>query len=339
MIAFRMFRVAIIALLASSAMMLILSCASSSPTTPKLILWEHPLVGKIWDVHQKKFIDQVALVTQVVDSEYLLLGERHDNLVHHQHQAEMIRQMAKAQRKASVAFEMIDNYQGARIARHEVKSVDQLISILNLSKTGWKYEQRYKDLFTEVMAAGFRIDSANLNRKRLMHTVMSGEENLPAIYKDMLEQTPLTSEQMAILQEEINQSHCNMLDENTARKMTLGQRVRDIIMAQSLLNSNEPSKVLIAGTGHVLNDRAVPMYLRKNLAQQAKSPKILTIGFTEVDADVVNVGAYAKRWSSESLPFDIVWFTPQVKRERNQCDNLRKHFNKSHKKDSSVKTK
>lgn len=326
MVVWQIQRFFIVMLLISGASALLTSCAASSSNTPKLMLWEHQLVDRIWDVQQKVFIDQGTLVSRVLDSEYLLLGERHDNRVHHHYQTWVISQLAEAERQASVAFEMIDNYQGARIARQEIKSVDQLISVLNLSKTGWKYEQRYKSLFSEVMTAGYRIDSANLHRKRLMHTVMAGEEKLPAIYKDMLEQAPLSAEQMDILQEEINQSHCHMLDEKTARKMTLGQRVRDVIMAQSLLNSEEPTKVLIAGNGHVLNDRAVPMYLRKNLARQAKDPTILTIGFIEVEADIVDVQAYAKRWGSDKLPFDMVWFTPQVKRQTNQCDELRKHF-------------
>lgn len=319
----RLFSIVLSVLLASSSLVLFQGCASSSP---KLILREHQLVGKIWDVKQQLFINQDALVTQVLDSEYLLLGERHDNLVHHEHQTWIIHQLLKAQRQASVAFEMIDNYQGARIARQEVTSADQLISILNQFKTGWKYEQRYKSLFEEVLAAGYHIDSANLNRKRLMHTVMQGEDKLPALYKDMLERTPLTSEQMAVLQEEINQSHCNMLDDKTARKMTLGQRVRDVIMAQSLLNSKQPIKVLIAGNGHVLNDRAVPLYVRSRLKQKSKHARILTIGFIEVEANANNVSDYEQRWGGKNIPFDVVWFTPQVQREKNQCDQLRKHF-------------
>ena len=53
-----------------------------------------------------------------------------------------------------------------------------------------------------------------------------------------------------------------MLDDKTSASMVLGQRLRDAVMAESLLNSLQPVKVLIAGAGHVRNDRAVPLYLR-----------------------------------------------------------------------------
>ena len=305
---------------------LLAGCLSSpSSNKPKLLLLEHQLVGKIWDVKQQAFIDQATLTSSILDSEYLLLGERHDNLVHHQHQTWVILQLAKARRQVSVGFEMIDNYQGERLAKQHITTADQLIAVLNRSKTSWEYEHRYKSIFAEALAAGYRINSANLNSKRLMHTVTQGEDKLPPAYKRMLERTPLSDQQLNALHLVINKSHCNMLDDKTSRKMVLGQRMRDAIMAHSLLKSRAQTKVLIAGNGHVRNDRAVPLYLRTNLVMQAKYPRILTIGFIEVEPGVTDVSAYAERLGSDTMPFDIVWFTPQVKRE-DACDELRQHF-------------
>ena len=319
-----MWRTTIFSLLMGCIVALLAGCASSSDT-PKLLLWDHQLVGKIWDVKQKRFIDKATLNTRILDSEYLLVGERHDNFVHHQHQTWVIQQLAKTQLKVSVAFEMIDNYQSARLAKQNITSSDQLIAILNRSKTSWDYEHRYKALFSEALAAGYNIDSANLNSKRLMHTVMQGEDKLPSAYKSMLDKTPLTNELLKALQHEIDQSHCNMLDEKTSDNMVLGQRMRDAIMAHSLLKSRAQVKVLIAGTGHVRSDRAVPLYLRTNLESHTKVSKILTIGLIEVEEGVTDVAAYAELWGSNTLPFDIVWFSPQVKRE-DACANLKQHF-------------
>ena len=301
-------------------------CVSSpSFTTPKLQLWEHRLVGRIWDVKQQTFIDQATLINRALDSEYLLLGEQHDNLVHHQHQTWVIQTLAKAGRQASVAFEMIDNYQGARLAKQPITSVDQLIAVLNRSKTNWQYEQHYKSLFAAALAAGYRIDSANLNSKRLMHTVKQGEDKLPAVYQRMLAKTPLSAQQHDALRLDIIESHCHMLDEKTSRNMVLAQRLRDAIMAKSLLRSKAQLKVLIAGIGHVRNDRAVPLYLHNNRGVQAHDDSILTIGFIEVDNGLTEVSAYAERWGSHTLPFDIAWFTPKVERE-DACAKLRQHF-------------
>jgi uncharacterized iron-regulated protein len=256
----------------------------------------------------------------MLETDYLLLGERHDNLVHHEHQTWFIRQLSQNQVQASVAFEMIDNYQGGRLARQTITSADQMIKVLNQFKTSWKYETRYKDLFAEVIKAGYRIDAANMNRKRLMHMVMQGEDSIPPEYKQILQKTPLTDAQAASLQEEIKQSHCNMLDDKTSKKMVMGQRVRDAIIAQSLLKSDLPLKVLIAGAGHVRNDRGVPIYLQGQ-------GKIMTVGFTEVADGRNDARLYTERWDTDEIPFDIVWFTPQVKRG-DLCAQLKKHMKK-----------
>lgn len=302
---------------------LTMACASSVPDEPVLILSDHSLVGKIWDVKHKRYLDQQALLKKILASEYVLLGEQHDNRIHHQHQSWVIRQLHQNNRQVSVAFEMIDTYQASRLDKREITSVEQLIEVLNQFKTSWKYESRYKELFAEVIAAGYQIDAANLNRQRLMHTARLGNEKLPAEYRKILEQTPFTDQQTASLQQEIKESHCNMLDDKTSQGMILGQRLRDIIMTHSLLKSQQPVKVLIAGAGHVRNDRGVPLYL----AGQDRKARILAIGFTEVREDGQDIASYTERWDSAELPFDIVWFTPQVERE-NLCAELRKHFRK-----------
>ena len=48
----------------------------------------------------------------------------------------------------------------------------------------------------KIIAAGYSIDSANLNRKQLMNIVMQGEDKLPEAYQRMLDMTPLSAEQM-----------------------------------------------------------------------------------------------------------------------------------------------
>lgn len=301
-------RIAISVLLVSSLVVLSVSCASSN--THRLTLWEHPLVGKLWDVNKKEFIDQAELVKQMLKAEYLLLGERHDNLVHHQHQSWIIQQLQQSRRQASVAFEMIDDKQGTLLAKHHITSVEQMIAILNQIRNHWNYEIRYKALFASVMSAGYPIMPANLNRQRLKQIVKHGEDKLPPAYKKMLVQTPLPVEHMKSLQQEIKQSHCNMLDDKAASKMILAQRVRDAVIAHSLTKNRAPTKVLIAGAGHVRKDRGVPLYL----ANQVKAARTLTVGFIEVSDGENDVTRYAEPWSTHSLPFDFVWFTPQVDR-------------------------
>lgn len=303
-------------ILLGASLLFLMACVSSS--TPKLTLLDHPLIGKIWDVQAHRFIDQPTLLSKLRMTEYLLLGEQHDNLAHHQHQSWIIQQFQQSQTQVSVAFEMIDDQQGNMLARHEVTSAEVMIGLLNQTRNHWDYEHRYKDLFTQIIAAGYPIMPANLNRHRLKQIVAQGEDKLPEAYKKMLLQAPLSTAHMKALQEEIKQSHCDMLGEEASKKMVLAQRVRDAVIAHSLVRNQTPVKVLIAGFGHVRKDRGVPLYLLK----QAKGARLVTIGFTEVSTGANEVGYYASRLGTNKLPFDFVWFTPQVERS-DQCASLR----------------
>lgn len=93
--------------------------------------------------------------------------------------------------------------------------------------------------------------------------------------------------------------------------MVLAQRVRDASISLSMLGSDKTHRILIAGSGHVRNDRGVPVYLA------AKDPQagLVTIGFIEVMADKHSIDEYTERWGGDALPFDYVWFTPRLNRK------------------------
>lgn len=300
---------------------LFLSAACASSSQPRLFLQDHPLVDKIWDTKREKFITRAELHQSMLATEYLLLGERHDNMVHHRYQSWAIQQLRNSGKQASVAFEMIDDRQGKLLARHRISSVEQIIGILNQYKTHWYYEQRYKALFTATMKAAYPIIPANLNRQRLKQITAKGEDSLPKAYAKMLAKVPLTGRKMQSLVKEIKASHCNMLGDKATAKLVLSQRVRDAVMAHSLTKIRTPIKVFIAGAGHVRSDRGVPLYL----AKYKKGAKIMALGFTEVEEGKVNVMDYTKRWGGEHLPFDYVWFTPQVKR-KDLCAQFEQHM-------------
>lgn len=306
-------------------MILVLSVAACASTRgPSLILGDHPLVDRIWDVKQQTFIDHTELLQQLLTKEYLLLGERHDNMAHHRHQAWVIRQLYQARIKAGVAFEMIDDRQGNLLARHRITTAAQMIAILNQYKTHWDYEQRYAEVFADVLAAHYPVIPANLNRDRLKQITARGEAKLPRAYRKLLSQAALNDGQMDSLRQEIKSSHCNMLGDKMAAKLVLSQRVRDAVMAHSLTKIQSPVKVFIAGAGHVRKDRGVPFYL----AKFKKGAKIAALGFTEVAAGQNKPGDYAKRWGGEQLPFDYIWFTPSVER-KDLCAGFKRHMKQS----------
>ena len=78
----------------------------------------HPLSGRIWDVSSARFIDRQSLVSRLARADFLLLGERHDNLDHHLLQAEVLRSLIALGRRPAVGFEMFGLDDASAIANH-----------------------------------------------------------------------------------------------------------------------------------------------------------------------------------------------------------------------------
>lgn len=294
-----------------------------------LMYLDHPLAGKIWSTREQRFITRPELVKQLAKNDYILLGETHDNIIHHKNEAWIIQRLAELNTNAGVAFEMIDDKQGEQMRQAKISSSPQLISLLEKDKTGWDYRLNYRAVFDSAFTAGFPIFSANISRNRLMTILSNGKEQLPTSMKQQLADNPLTEQQRADLAKEIRNSHCGMSTPSMTEAMILGQSLRDATMSNSLYANKQKglnTMVLIAGSGHVRNDRGIPHYLRNS----DKKAKILTIAWIEVYKGADEVKDYAKSWGDAGLPFDYVWFTPQADRP-DPCEEMRK-FMKKHKK-------
>ena len=245
-----------------------------------------------------------------MDANYLLLGEQHDNRVHHERQAWFIDRLKEQQLDVGVSFEMIDNEQYELMQAGSYDTAEELIALLKKVPSFWHYEQRYQDLFDRVIQAGYPIYSANLNRKTLMKLMRSNDQKIPSDINKIIKQTQLTTEQQQALEQEIIDSHCGHIKPTMAKHMVIGQRIRDAVMAQSLLKQQHSIKVLIAGSGHARNDRGVPLYLRS----QDPEAKMLSVAMIEVTDDVEAIDLYSERWGGQELPFNYIWSSPRVDR-------------------------
>jgi uncharacterized iron-regulated protein len=302
------------------------SCVNGrdSNHSEKLVLQDHPLANKIWDVKQNAFIEKADLLVQLSMSRYLLLGESHDNISHHQHQADIISSLFLAKKNASVHFEMIDDHQVKQFDLDQTQSTDQLIDALNAQQSGWDYQHMYRIIFEQTLKAGYDLHAANLSHKTIRKIFKDGEESIPVDVRQLMTQVTLTNSQRQSLEEEIVVGHCNVIHEAMITPMVLTQRVRDSRMALSLLSSDADVRVLIAGSGHARNDRGVPLYLHT----RDKFNKVVSVGFIEVAEGDEQVTDYYQRWDAESLPFDYVWFTPRFDR-KDPCEGLEERLSRN----------
>ena len=103
-----------------------------------LVLQGHVLNDKIYDIKNSRFTSKTNFLKSIADSKYILLGEIHDNIRHHENQAWVIDELARLSFSTSVSFEMIDDTQAEFIAGRDIKTSDDLIKLLNHYKTAWQ---------------------------------------------------------------------------------------------------------------------------------------------------------------------------------------------------------
>ena len=194
---------------------------------------------------------------------------------------------------------------------------------------GWEYEKYYLPVFNSVIKGGFAIYPGSIGRKELMDMLRQGENNLPPHIKSTMDSVPLTKAQIETMRQEIESSHCGMINDKMVETMLLGQKVRDAAMSHNLTSNKSsltPTMVLIAGSGHVRKDRGVPHYLQ----QEAGNAKVTAIAWLEVVPEAKNIDDYANFWGNGELPFDYVWFTPMADRP-DPCAEMKKYMEKHRK--------
>jgi uncharacterized iron-regulated protein len=285
-----------------------------------MLLSDNSLVDKIWQVSEKRFVSKRQLLNNIVNHNYILLGETHDNPLHHNYQAWVIQQLHNQGRQVAVAFEMITPEQEQILKKHAVQSAEEIFDLLDWEKSGWPSRDIYKPVFETALNANDSIVAANIARKELNQIVMQGNSEVPAAIMAQLDENPMNKEAEAMLRTEIEESHCRMLPEAMVPAMMLGQRVRDAVIANSLVaNKQTDGIVLIAGSGHTQKN-GVPVFIHS----ADPSAKVFSMAWMEVDQRLSKPEQYAQYWGSEDLPFDYVWFTARIDRP-DPCEELKKH--------------
>ncbi len=122
---------------------------------------------------------------------------------------------------------MIDDTQAEFIASRDIKKSDDLIKLLNHYKTAWQYEDYYKILFDSALEGELKILPANIERKKLYNIIRHDKNKLPIETERLMSEVSLTADLENSLQKEIVESHCGMIEKETAKPMMTGQQIRD----------------------------------------------------------------------------------------------------------------
>lgn len=266
----------------------------------------HPLTGRVFEVRTGRFLNEEDLLVRLQDTDFVLLGESHDNLDHQRLEARIIRALGGTGHLEAVAFEMIDLDQQTLVVE---RLQDQEVAPEGFGKDlawqerGWGSFDAYRPIIDAALAERAQIVGANLPSARVASLMSTGYATLPEAF---LQRTglakPLSPRQEASLRDELAAAHCGRLADPSVEDLAMVQRARDATMADRLVAvAGRGQAVLVAGAEHVRIDWGVPWYL----AEARPNAMTVAVAFLEVDL--------LSKAPPPHLPYDYVWFTPATR--------------------------
>lgn len=284
---------------------------------------DHELVGRIWDVRAERFVTESDLSDDAAMAKFVLLGEKHDNPDHHLLQSKVLAALVERGRRPVVAYEMLTTDQVPALIAHleeHPRDASGLGDAVGWEKSGWPAWKHYQPIADVALKAGLPLTAVSPSREISGIIRSEGLKGLDAevVVRTALDR-PLDPEIQNAMEEEVREAHCGYLPERAVPSVVRMQRVRDAIMADNWASASLQANggVLIAGAGHVRNDRGVPTVMTR-LRPEAQ---LVSITFLEVRDDWTMPAAYAELFGAKMLPFDFAWFTPRLE-DTDACEKF-----------------
>lgn len=268
-----------------------------------LMLVTQTSYAQIIDLRSGQEISEQMLVERLRTQDIVLLGELHDNALHHALRAQLIKQIARD--KLTVIAEHLPS--GARVKREGALLAD--LEAAGFDAKGWQWPL-HLSLFEAVSGAKLQLIGGNLPKGFSKQLYGQGESALPTPMAQAYKTASLSAEASRQLDQDLIDGHCGKLPEKYLQPMRLVQRATDLSMAKALLD-HAPS-VLVAGNGHVRKDYGVP----QALSALVPALKLTAVGFYEADSPREElVKSLAGR-------YDIVWLSKPAERS-DPCEDFK----------------
>lgn len=254
------------------------------------------------------------LLNRVGRSDYVLLGEVHDNPIDHELRAGIIDALASVH--PAIVFEQFrDTDTPIAPPSASGDGIEAWLDTHGFDRNGWKWPL-HRPVVLAAIAHARSLWGANVSREALTPVVMAGgsESAVPDSLRQLVSQAPLGDAARAVLDSELVEGHCHELPNDMIPGMRMAQIVRDAAMVRALLLAGRGGPAwLIAGNGHVRNDVAVPRLLRA----AAPNARVVTLGILEREEN----GGPPQ--ASERRMYDFVVITPRAERP-DPCAQLRR---------------
>lgn len=250
---------------------------------------------RIIDTATGREISRAELLAQARQSDFVLLGEIHDNHHHHQRRAALIAELAPT----AIAAEHLEAGQQVSWAPTAGPSVAEQLGSAGFDARSWQWPI-HEPLFAGLAQARIGVSGANISRDLARRLVREGESALPPTLAATLATAPLPASAQAALDKDLLDDHCGQLPATRVPGMRLAQRARDAAMAAGVTALSERPAVLVAGNGHVRADYGVPVAL----VRLRPGARIVNVAFLE-----------SERSTEPPLAYTHLWITPAVQRD------------------------
>lgn len=254
-----------------------------------------PLAGKLWDIRNQRFVEAESVLDAAPAGSWLLLGETHENLDHHEIETLFVEYLASQSRMGALALEMANLEQQDLLDQAQRGTLEITPENLNWQK-GWPWEW-YKAPVTAGLEQASRVVATDLTRDAKMDAYRDSELEVPAseAYKEFM---------LDLLYE----SHCGQMPKSQLGSMLRVQYARDKNMRETLLANTHSDKpnLMLAGTVHTRYDIGIPYW-----SKELKSKTLLMIAAT----DNTDPSAYYPDSYSTDAVADYILFTPPTEYE------------------------
>ena len=258
--------------------------------------------AQIINVRTGKTIDESALADILKSADIVLLGELHDNKLHHEVRGRLIARFAD---RRTVVSEHLPAPNQVTF-QSEIKT--DLVAA-GFDAEGWDWPI-HQSLYEQIKNKGLNIVGGNLPKEEARRMFLQGVSSLPERMAQTYTQSRLDETAERKLDHDLVEGHCGKLPEKYLLRMRFAQRMTDLSLTHNLLD-RQPS-LLIAGNGHVRRDYGVPQML----ASVAPQLNVLTVGFLEQG------GSTQDLLQSVSGQYDFIWITERAER-KDPCENFK----------------
>lgn len=255
--------------------------------------WQGICAEQIYNTATQASINQQQLVEQLKLHSLILLGEVHDEPLHHLRRAELIKALS-AQHPLVVA-EQLEAGKQVHYSAHLAEDLAQA----GFDTKVWDWDV-YAPLFSTLATEQIPLVGGNLPLDTVRQIAKQGEVALPNVLAANIQSAPLTDAAQATLAADLDAGHCGHLPKALLPNFIVAQRARDASMLNSMQQARRTPVILLAGNGHVRKDYGLPTLLSSGEASA------VSVGFLQLNTLTPEViQAYQAQ-------YDYVWLTGAV---------------------------